>query len=214
MNILIISPHLDDETLGCGGTILKYSKKNNIDLLLATKPSNRDHHKKNKKLIESIKVDYNLKNVISLDLETMSLTFSNLNFLIDKIRYLNKKNKYDIVFTPYLYDVHTDHQIITHSVIIALKNFRKENKSKIYFYETLSETNFSTNPFKPNTYIDISKEFKKKIQILRKFKSEIGSHPFPRSVKSVEALAILRGSESNTRYAESFYLYNDNSDIL
>ena len=45
MNILIISPHLDDETLGCGGTILKYSKKNNIDLLLVTRPSNQIHYK-------------------------------------------------------------------------------------------------------------------------------------------------------------------------
>ena len=30
LKILIISPHPDDETLGCGGTLLKFGKENNI----------------------------------------------------------------------------------------------------------------------------------------------------------------------------------------
>ena len=35
--VLIVSPHPDDETLGCGGTILKYkSEKFKIDWLIIT----------------------------------------------------------------------------------------------------------------------------------------------------------------------------------
>ena len=39
--ILILSPHPDDETLGCGGTILKYKKKGwKIDIIFFTKMTN------------------------------------------------------------------------------------------------------------------------------------------------------------------------------
>ena len=38
--ILILSPHADDEILGCGGYISKYSKKNyNISVLILTNAS-------------------------------------------------------------------------------------------------------------------------------------------------------------------------------
>ena len=38
--ILVLSPHPDDETLGCGGTILKYKKKGwKVDIIFFTKMS-------------------------------------------------------------------------------------------------------------------------------------------------------------------------------
>ena len=38
------------------------------------------------------------------------------------------------------------------------------------------------------------------------YKSEINKHPFPRSVKSIKALAIYRGSTCGCKFAESFVL--------
>ena len=38
------------------------------------------------------------------------------------------------------------------------------------------------------------------------YKTEFNKHPFPRNKKSVEALALLRGSESGFDYAEAFIL--------
>ena len=65
-----------------------------------------------------------------------------------------------------------------------------------------------------NKYVDISNQFLKKIEILNKFKQEVLIHPFPRSIKSIKSLAILRGSESMNSYAEAFYLYNDTTSDL
>jgi hypothetical protein len=49
----------------------------------------------------------------------------------------------------------------------------------------------------------------KKLKIIKKFKSEIQKHPFPRSIKNIKALATLRGATSNCKYAESFILVKE-----
>ena len=79
--------------------------------------------------------------------------------------------------------------------------------------ETLSETEFSIstkeNTFIPNTYVDITKYINKKIKIMKFYKSEFGNHPFPRSEKSIKALASFRGSTSGCKFAESFVLLKE-----
>jgi hypothetical protein len=45
------------------------------------------------------------------------------------------------------------------------------------------------------------------------YKSEIKKHPFPRSAKAISSLAIIRGSESNYKYAEAYKLIFEKKDI-
>jgi len=59
------------------------------------------------------------------------------------------------------------------------------------------------------TDIDISKYIKKKIKIMKVYKGEIKNHPFPRSEKSIRALAAFRGSTSKCEFAESFVLLKE-----
>lgn len=210
---LIISPHLDDETLGCGGTILKYSKNINFDFLLVTRPAEQIDYLKILELIDYLALEYNFQEIYKFEYMTASLSLSNCSELIDKIRKLNIKNEYSYIFTPFINDIHTDHKIITHSTISAFKSFRSSS-NKIFMYETLSETNFSIEPYKPNKYVDISDQMEKKLEILSKFDKEVFQHPFSRSLESVRSLGILRGSESNNIFAESFYIFNDNLDGL
>ena len=60
--------------------------------------------------------------------------------------------------------------------------------------------------FKPNTFVNISNFIKTKNKILSIYKSEIGKHPFPRSIEAIESLAILRGIQSGYKFAEGFHL--------
>jgi N-acetylglucosamine malate deacetylase 1 len=74
--------------------------------------------------------------------------------------------------------------------------------------ETVSETDFSPQfqdtVFVPNSFSDISAFLDKKIDIMRIYKGEMGEHPFPRSEKTITALAAYRGSMAGVAYAESF----------
>ena len=77
-------------------------------------------------------------------------------------------------------------------------------------YECLSETEFASplheKVFIPNYFIDITSYLEKKIEIMQVYSSELGEHPFPRSNKSIEALATLRGAQAGVYYAEAFQL--------
>lgn len=78
--------------------------------------------------------------------------------------------------------------------------------------ETLSETDFAQSAgggFIPNLFVDVSKQFERKLQILKVYESELKTHPFPRSEKNIEALATLRGASAGCNYAESFVLLKE-----
>ena len=60
-------------------------------------------------------------------------------------RYKNvyKKVEPDIIYIPFAYDVHTDHQIIARALQSTFKWFRYPHIKKVYMYETPSETEFN-----------------------------------------------------------------------
>lgn len=77
-------------------------------------------------------------------------------------------------------------------------------------YECISETEFAPalaeNSFCPNYFVDITPFLRQKIDLLKVYKSEIGEHPFPRSIRNIEALATFRGASVGVEYAEAFQL--------
>jgi LmbE family N-acetylglucosaminyl deacetylase len=60
--------------------------------------------------------------------------------------------------------------------------------------------------FQPNYFVDITKHFSKKLEMMKVYESEMGEHPFPRSIRNIEALATYRGASVGVEYAESFQL--------
>jgi LmbE family N-acetylglucosaminyl deacetylase len=213
--VLIVTPHPDDETLGCSGAIQRHKKNGDIVYwLILTEMKVENGWKKaliedRKKEIAKVNEAYSFDKKYELNLSTGSLDQENFSKLITKIGQIIKSNKIDIIYTPFIEDIHTDHNIASKVIAACSKWFRYPSIKKILMYETLSETNFnfmSTNTFKPNTYFDISKYIKKKIKIFKIYKSENGAHPFPRSIESINSLALLRGSESGFNFAEAFIL--------
>ena len=81
---------------------------------------------------------------------------------------------------------------------------------EIYGFEVLSNTEWS-NPkkanFNPTLFIDISKQFRKKIKALKAYSSEMKSTPHSRSIKHVEVLAQHRGYSIGNDKSEAFEVY-------
>ena len=55
-------------------------------------------------------------------------------------------------------------------------------------------------------FVDISPFLEEKINLMKVYNSELGEHPFPRSLKNIKALATFRGATVGVEYAEAFQL--------
>ena len=215
MNVLVIAPHADDETLGCGGTLLKHKNNNDqIFWLTITSPDNLSNW--NDELINSrkteislVKNQYGFKQSFHLNLPAAELDTIPISNLISKISLVTNKVKPSILYIPFSSDVHTDHQIVVKAIGSQIKWFRHDYVKKVLMYETISETDLSFtshNIFSPNFYFNISDHLEKKIDIMKIYNSEFGKFPFPRSEEAIKAQAILRGSQCGFNYAEAFKL--------
>ena len=217
--ILVIAVHPDDETLGCGGTLLKHKANGDeIHWLIATDIKESEGYgistiKKRNKEITKIEDLYGFTSVNKLDLSTTKVDTYSMSVLVSKISSVIDRIKPDIIYLPFKGDVHSDHKYIFDAAYSCTKTFRYPFIKKIYMMETLSETEFAPSTkedsFVPNVFIDISNYMDKKIEIMKVFENEIGEHPFPRSERNIWALGTLRGATCGCDYAESFVLLKE-----
>lgn len=213
--VLIIAVHPDDETLGCGGTLLKH-KANGDEihwLICTTINKNHYYYKIREKEIEKVSALYSFDSVHNLGLETMRVDEYSISELIEKISKVINEVQPNIIYLPFKSDVHSDHRKIFEVSYSCTKSFRYPFIKKVYMMETLSETEFAPSisdlSFIPNSFNDISEFFEKKLDIMKLFESEMGIHPFPRSEENIRALATFRGASSGCIYAESFMLLKE-----
>lgn len=217
--ILVIAVHPDDETLGCGGTLLKLKDRGcELHWLIATMVSDEDGYSREfvatrRQEIETVSKKYSFAGVHELGLPAARIETVPVGEIVGKVASIMKKVNPDTLFLPFKEDVHSDHRIIFNAAFSCTKSFRQSSLQRIYMMETLSETEFSPaipgQSFVPNTFVDISRYFDKKLEILQTFSSELGEHPFPRSIGNITALATYRGATSGCQYAESFMLLKD-----
>ena len=217
--VLVVAVHPDDETLGCGGTLLRHkSFKDSIHWLIVTSlnekdPSNHPFIRNREQEIRAVKKAYPFDEVHELKYPSMHLDSVPMIDLVESISGIIADVKPQIVYLPFIHDVHSDHRIAFQAAYSCTKSFRYPFIEKILMMETLSETEFapaiSQSGFLPQIFVDITDFMERKIEILRTYRSEVRQHPFPRGEKAIESLAALRGSTAGFRYAESFMLLKE-----
>jgi LmbE family N-acetylglucosaminyl deacetylase len=213
--VLVVAVHPDDETLGCGGTLFNHKNSgDSIHWLICTQTNPKgDFFKKRTQEITEVSTKYNFNTVSNLALNTMRVDEYSMSELINKISKVINDTQPSIIYLPFKGDVHSDHKKIFEAAYSCTKSFRYPFIKKIYMMETLSETEFAPSAkedaFVPNVFVDISKFMDKKIEVMEIFESELGEHPFPRSIRNLKALATLRGATVGCEYAESFVLLKE-----
>ncbi len=215
--VLVVAPHPDDETLGCGGTLLRHvANGDEVHWLIVTKMGNsysQQQIQEREKEIKTVSSVYSFHKTYQLNFITTELNSENLNALIPAMKGIVSQINPEIIYSPFYGDVHTDHFWTFRALFACVKSFRAPSVKKILCYETLSETDFgatkASEQFFPQVFVDVSDYLTKKIDIMKTYKSEMQSFPSPRSADAVEALAKIRGASAGVRAAEAFQLIKE-----
>lgn len=212
-NILIIAAHLDDEVLGCGGTIARHlENKDNLCVCFIAhrvydhkfngkkyEIEKRHAHKAKKMLGYKEAVFFNLKD------ERLDASVQDIIILLEK--YVNKV-KPETAYIPFVGDNNQDHRAVYDAARVVFRPIAAPFVENLFMYEVPSSTEQSPplrdGSFLPNYHVDITKTICKKIETFKCYKSERRAYPHPRSGKAIKILAQKRGIEIGFEYAEAF----------
>jgi len=217
--VLVVAPHPDDETLGCGGTLLRHaSKGDELHWVTVTEMQERfgfpaDRVARRHAEIEVVGKAYGFTSVQSLGFPPAHLDQVPEGELVTSLGRVVRETQANVIYAPYGGDVHGDHSAVFSAVASCAKWFRYPAVSRVLCYETLSETDFALDPdragFRPNTFVDIAAFLERKLSIVKLYESELHDFPFPRSEVAIRALAQLRGAASGRMAAEAFIMLRD-----
>jgi hypothetical protein len=84
-------------------------------------------------------------------------------------------------------DIHTDHQVAAKAIMSCTKSFRNPFIKRILMYECISETEIAfplpENMFVAHVYSDISSFLERKIEIMKKYGSELQAPPLTKKLR-------------------------------
>lgn len=217
---LVIAAHPDDEVLGCGGIISKYTRLGVEFMVLFIAEGSSCRYLEPGCAESLVAISERTKQSIDA-LNILGITKYYFNDMpcgrLDQVPIL-EINKVietvlcefnpDTVFTHSLVDANNDHRIVNRATIMATRPVPGITVKRLLSYEVNSSTewNFS-DVFKPNIFEQIQEgDLNLKCQALNAYETEIKDYPFPRSAKAIEALAMMRGLQSGVPFAESFVL--------
>jgi LmbE family N-acetylglucosaminyl deacetylase len=218
MKVLVLAPHADDETLGCGGTIARLAGEGHeVVVGLITGQGQAPHPLFSKDVFDTIQSELRdacdvlgVARIEMLDLPTVLLPDLPRHVLNHAITELIRREEPSMLFVPFPLDLHGDHREVFHAASIAWRPYLPSGHRirEVYCYEVPSETHLNIpyveQAFVPNVYFDISEWLEVKLSALERFESQSQLPPLPRSSHAIRTLAHFRGSQIGVVAAEAF----------
>ena len=213
---LFFFAHPDDETLAAGGLINRLKDTCDVYVDIAfTGLSSRSQN-------TTLKEFGSLRKNSMAALKKLGVKQDNIRFgefpdnkadsinLLDLIKWLEismENYKPNLVVTHHKNCTNIDHKYCHEAAIVATRPLSQKN-AVLLSAEIPSSTSYSwPRNFEPNLYIKLTrKNLQSKLNAMKEYSTEIRDSPHPRSLRSLESLAVLRGSECYSEYAEAFML--------
>lgn len=194
--ILIVSPHPDDETIGCGGILALYGSQ--CDILLLTdgrlgKPEGSDYSEEKTVAVrqtefEAVMDFFRVHGHCELHVQDGTLGDNSAAVSAVDLR------QYDYIFVPNRNERHPDHKA---AYEILKKLHKAQNASGVLVeYEVWSPLTV------PNRFLDVSEVMTKKFTALAKYESQLASIDYEALARG---LNMYRGAPHHVAYCEAYY---------
>jgi LmbE family N-acetylglucosaminyl deacetylase len=216
---MVVAPHPDDETLGCGGALLRsIASGARVHWVICTRMTREAGYSEARMLARDREITAVAEAYGFAGVHQASFTAARLDIVpvAERVSWFSSvfnEVRPDVLYLPHPHDVHSDHAAVFHAASACTKAFRYPTLRKVYVYETLSETEFGIRPgiapFNPSRFVDISAHLERKIEIMELYAGEMAAPPFPRSGEAIRALATFRGLVASCLAAEAFMVLRD-----
>lgn len=218
MNYLLVVAHPDDEVLGAGASIRKWTQAGHkVDVcIMCTEARARAFRPGDSELNDDLNAA-----TASLGVgRTFEGTFPNIEMntvphirLVQFIESAIRESEADVVITHHPADTNNDHLQTSLACQEAVRLFQRRPEVKplreFWYMEVPSCTewalNTGLNRFQPNLFVEVGKAgVEAKIAALAMYRGVMRPYPHPRSPEAIEGFAAYRGCQSGCDYAEAF----------
>jgi LmbE family N-acetylglucosaminyl deacetylase len=211
--VLVIAPHGLDEALGCGGAMARHADEGDAVhvLILFGDGTGRDTARRvNAQSSARILGAHTPRFTGFAENRSDTLPLLELVGVIEKA--VNEL-KPQIVYVSHGGNLNVDHQSSFRAAVTALRPVPGSPVRALYAYEILSSTDWAPagmgQGFRPNRFIDISRQLERKLEALRAYGDEMRPAPHARSLENTRALAGLRGATVGVTAAEGMMVLRE-----
>ena len=215
---MIVVAHPDDEVLGAGASIWKWTHSDDaVDVcIMSTEAKARAFRPEDNELDDDLNASADFLGIT----KKYEGTFPNIEMntvahlkLVQFIEAAIKDSEPDVVITHHPADTNNDHLQTSMACQEAVRLFQRRPEVKrvkeFWYMEVPScsewKINSAMQDFVPNCYVEVGKDgVDAKIRALSMYRGVMRPYPHPRSPEYITGLAAIRGSQWGVNYAESF----------
>lgn len=212
--IVVLAPHMDDETIGCGGTLVLHAQRGaQITVVFLTDGRNgssevntlygEERERKQQELIELRTTEaraalqrLGVNRMICLDAEDGAL--DKCDWAAEKLRDVLLKQRPDLVYLPFYLEEHADHRAASRVLLDAVDGTSLQFQCMGYEVWT---------PLFPNCLVRIDSTVEVKKQALQEYASQLKQCDYLHASIGLNAhrSAGLINPPGSRGYAEAFY---------
>jgi LmbE family N-acetylglucosaminyl deacetylase len=221
--VLVVAAHPDDEVLGCGATISKYSRRGTEFMVLFIAEGSSCRYEspncddsihaiadRTRQAINALALlgvkDYHFNNLPCGRLDQVPII--EINKIIERV--VRKFNP-DVVLTHSDLDANNDHRVVYRATMMATRPTAVNRVARLMSYEVLSSSEWAYgDAFLPTSFEEIEEQdLAIKCKAMAAYETEVRDYPFPRSEQGVRAQAMSRGMQAGAPLAEAFHLIRE-----
>ena len=209
---------MDDEVLGCGGTIARHVSQGDEVVVCVVANRAYDHKydtgriDEEKASAEKARKHLGYQRLIFLDLPDEKLD-SGIQEIIIPLEEVYREVAPEIVYICHHGDINQDHRAVFEASMVVLRPHSGNKPRRVLSYEVPSSTDqafpIQGAAFQPNFYVDISEQLIQKLAALGDYEVELRQYPHPRSPEGIDIYAKKRGIEIGMKAAEAFVVFRD-----
>lgn len=221
--VLILSPHPDDEVIGCGGLISKVTGAGGqVFVQFVTVGDTRDISPAGMSTADERMTEIDrVAGVLKFDdwdvalpgaqhhlrLDVMAQT-DLVRLLEDGCRLSLRAVEPTVVLAPAPWSYNQDHRAVAEAALTALRPVGGNGAAPrvVALFEEVADqwTPHTTTP--PNLFVDLAAaHIDDKIDAMRAYSSQVRPHPHTRSLEALRTMAVVRGAHSGLGYAEAYH---------